>query len=176
MTKHVFLPLVLLSLAACGTSDNASYEYPVPAQGYESHLKRTGGSVLGGDGGLTIFGGPPTDESESGQGGPGITVNAFLWRASIDTVSFMPLASADPFGGIIITDWYQPPESPGERFKVNVFILTRDLRADGIRTAVFRQANQDGSWVDSPVDKQTATDLENAILKRARELRIASLN
>ncbi|PWG73591.1 DUF3576 domain-containing protein, partial [Enterococcus hirae] len=80
-------------------------------------------------------------------------VNAFLWRASVDTISFMPLSSADPFGGILITDWYQPPETPGERFKVNVFILTRDLRADGIRAAVFKQQKlEDGDWVDATVE------------------------
>lgn len=174
MFQKLRLSLLCLTLIGCSSGGTSSYEYPVPAQGYESHLKKTGGSALGGDGGYSLFGGPPSESSDDR--GSGIAVNAFLWRASIDTVSFMPLTSADPFGGIIITDWYQPPESPGERFKINVFILTRDLRADGIRAAVFRQANQEGTWVDSPVDQQTATDLENAILKRARELRIAALN
>ena len=175
MLKRVLSPLFLVSLlAACGTSENAQYEYPVPAQGYESHLRKTGGSALGGDGGISIFGGDNDPAQQEGTGS-GITVNAFLWRASVDTVSFMPLNSADPFGGVIITDWYQPPDSPGERFKVNVFILSRELRADGIRAAVFKQRNQDGTWADTEVSKQTVTDLENAILKRARELRIASL-
>jgi hypothetical protein len=100
-------------------------------------------------------------------------VNSYLWRASLDTMSFMPLASADPFGGVIITDWYMPPEVSRERFKVNVYILGRDLRADGLRAAVFRQS-QDllGNWVDARVDQRTATDLEDAILTRARQLRI----
>ncbi len=130
-------------------------------------------TVFGPDG-LTLGDDPVT---EGGGGGGGIGVNSFLWRASLDTISFMPLASADPFGGVIITDWYTPPEVFRERFKVNVYILGRDLRADGVRAAVFRQ-RQDllGQWVDAEVNQQTAVDLEDAILTRARQLRIASVN
>ena len=107
--------------------------------------------------------------------GAGIGVNAFLWRASLDTIGFMPLTSADPFGGVIITDWYQPPETPDERFKLSVFILDRTLRADGVRVSVFRQLRKGpGEWADAAVDKKTATDMENAILTRAREMRSAA--
>ncbi len=85
----------------------------------------------------------------------------------------MPLASADPFGGIIITDWYAPPESPSERFKLTVYILGRDLRADGLRVATFRQVQQpDGRWTDAEVDPKTIIELEDNILTRARQLRI----
>lgn len=105
---------------------------------------------------------------------PGVAVNAFLWRASLDTLNFMPLASADPFGGVIITDWYTPPESPNERLKVSVLILDRDLRADGVRATVFRQqlAGNRG-WVEAPVDPKTGRELEDTILTRARQLRVA---
>ena len=127
-----------------------------------------------GPGGLSIGGAPPPDDgSGTGGGGGGIGVNSFLWRASLDTVAFMPLVSADPFGGVIITDWYTPPQSPNERFKINVFILGRTLRADGVRAAVFRQQMASNGWIDAPVAGTTATDLENAILVRARQLRIA---
>ena len=128
-----------------------------------------------GPGGLSIGGAPPPDDGSGGGpgGGGGIGVNSFLWRASLDTVAFMPLVSADPFGGVIITDWYTPPQSPNERFKINVFILGRTLRADGVRAAVFRQQMAAAGWVDAPVAGSTATDLENAILVRARQLRIA---
>jgi hypothetical protein len=86
------------------------------------------------------------------------------------------LASADPFGGVIITDWYSPPETQDERFKINLFILGRDLRADGVRATVFRQLyNSNGAWTDAPVEERTPVDLENAILTRARQLRIAAL-
>jgi hypothetical protein len=112
--------------------------------------------------------------SGSGGGGAGVGVNSYLWRASLDTLAFMPLASADPFGGVIITDWYTPQETPQERFKVNVYILGRELRSDGVRASVFRQQQRPDSWIDVPVDDRTSVELENAILTRARQLRIAS--
>jgi hypothetical protein len=106
--------------------------------------------------------------------GTGLAVNAYLWRASLDTLRFLPLANADPFGGTILYDWYTPAESPTERIKVTVLILDRDLRADGLRVGVQRQ-QQAGArgWVDVPTDPKTAMDLENAILTTARQLRIA---
>ena len=115
------------------------------------------------------------DEPGAGGGGGGIGVNSFLWRASLDTISFMPLSSADPFGGVIITDWYTPPEAPAERFKLSVYIMGRELRADGVRVAVFRQRiNRRGTWMDSTMKSDTATNLENQILIRARQLRLAA--
>jgi len=126
---------------------------------------------LFGPNGFNLFGGDRKKADEASS----IGVNAFLWRASLDTIAFMPLASADPFGGVIITDWYAPPESNGERFKLSVLIMDRALRSDGVRVSVFRQTQSTaGNWVDSMVDAKTATDLENAILTRARELRAAS--
>ncbi|MCH7795134.1 MAG: DUF3576 domain-containing protein [Proteobacteria bacterium] len=131
------------------------------------------GSIFG-PGGVAFLGGEEA-LTQDGSGG-GIAVNSFLWRASLDTISFMPLASADPFGGVIITDWYSPPESQDERFKVTVYILGRTLRADGIRAAVFRQRQDTaGSWTDAAVQQETTVDLENAILTRARQLRVAGL-
>ncbi len=122
-----------------------------------------------GEGGLTIFGG---DQPQKGTQGGGIGVNAFLWRASLDTVAIWPVNSADPFGGVILTDWYAPPETPDERLKVNVYILDRALRADGIRVSVFRQVrDRAGGWRDAEVHRSTATKLENAILMRARQFR-----
>src|SRR5208282_4781239 len=104
----------------------------------------------------------------------GIGVNGYLWRASLDTVSFMPIASADPFGGVIITDWYSPPETPTERTKLNVFIRGRDLRADGVKVSVFRQTrDSNGTWVDASVTPSISGSLENAILTKARQIRMA---
>lgn len=121
-----------------------------------------------------LFGNDKKDNGGGG-GGSGIGVNSYLWHATLDTVSFMPLASADPFGGVIISDWYSPPGTPDERFKINVFILGRDLRADGVRATVFHQKHDaKGQWVDAPVDQKTGTDLENAILTRARQIRLST--
>jgi hypothetical protein len=125
----------------------------------------------GGNGGLLdgLLGGI----NGGGQRGETITVNSYLWRASLVTISFLPLTTADPFGGVIITDWYSPPETPAERFKVTVYILDRELRADGLRVAVFRQVQKGkDSWVEAKVDDRTGRDIENAILKRARQMRI----
>jgi hypothetical protein len=156
------------TIAACGLGGEAKYRNET-----EEKYAQTGGSILGDD--RIGVGG---DERPDASGGDsGIGVNSYLWRASLDTVSFMPLASADPFGGVIITDWYSPPQATNERFKLNVYILGRDLRADGVRAAVFRQIQdpRNGNWVDASVEPQTQTDVENAILTKARELRIASL-
>ena len=113
---------------------------------------------------------------EEGAAAVGIGVNAFLWRATLDTISFMPLLSADPFGGVIITDWYAPPETPDERFKMTVYILTRTLRSDGVQVSVFRQGRgDDGLWEDRATNPDTAVSLEDKILDRARQIRTASL-
>jgi len=168
----------LLLLAACGViaGCNLGGEARYPTERPKGSTKPVYGDereTIFGPGGLSLGG---TDRSEGEGGGVGVGVNSFLWRASLDTVSFMPLVSADPFGGVIITDWYSPPQSPEERFKVNVYILGRALRADGIRTSVFRQQRDDSTgWIDAPVAANTATDLENAILTRARQMRIAQL-
>lgn len=107
---------------------------------------------------------------------PAIGVNAYLWRATLDTLAFMPLASADPYGGVVITDWYVNPEQPDERFKCTVYILDARLRADGLNVAVFKQTKDaSGGWVDAAAAGQTETDIENAILTRARQLRLSNI-
>ena len=110
--------------------------------------------------------------SESGQRTLG--VNSYLWHATLDTLSFLPLQSADPFGGVIITDWYTSPQAQSERLKVTVYILDRRLRADGIKVAVFRQTKSAEGWADAAVNPETSTKLTDAILTRARELRLAT--
>ena len=167
---------VAVLLTGCG---DATVEHDYPDSSYRRAPGSYGSSYrpkgvqqsIFGEGGINLLGG---DDDKSG-GGSGIGVNSFLWRASLDTLSFMPLASADPFGGVIITDWFAPPETPDERFKVTVYILDRQLRADGIRVAVFRQQKGEAGWVDAGVNTATHTEIENNILTRARELRISSL-
>jgi len=104
-----------------------------------------------------------------------IGVNSYLWRASLDTLSFMPLLQTDSNGGVIVTDWYVNPAAPTERMKVTVTILDQDLRADGLRVAALREVNQSGQWVDAPVQAATVQKLEDIILTRARDLRRAAL-
>jgi hypothetical protein len=156
-----------LSLTACGPTPDRPSGPPEP--GRPDNPAKTVGKVTGDEG--IVFG---TADQDQRAGGTGIGVNAYLWRASLDTLSFMPVDSADPFGGVVLTDWYSPPETPNERFKVNLYILGRQLRADGLRVSVFRQERTPSGWQDVEVQGETATELENAILARAREMRIAS--
>jgi hypothetical protein len=102
-------------------------------------------------------------------------VNSYLWHASLDTLSFLPLVSADPFGGVIISEWYVSPTSPNERLKVTVYIMDRALRADALKVVVFRQTASGGAWQDAQPSPDTAHKLEDSILTRARELRLATL-
>ena len=168
MKRFFWSLLIAPILFGCERAD-IEYKYPVkvgPNQyGYEEPEK-----FFGKDG-LTLF-----NNYEEPKGGGGIGVNSFLWRASLDTIAFMPLLSADPFGGVIITDWYGPPEAQNERFKLNVFILGKTLRSDGVRATVFKQVKgTDGSWVDATRDGQLNRYVEDSILTRARELKINSL-
>lgn len=123
---------------------------------------------LGGEEGLNLFGGRGDDRHGSAQLG----VNGYLWRATLDTLSFVPLSSVDPRGGVIISDWSESPDAPGERFKINASILDTRLRADGIKVSVFRQELKGGQWRDASVNTDLARALEDKILTRARELRI----
>jgi hypothetical protein len=105
-----------------------------------------------------------------------IGVNSYLWRATLDTLAFMPLASADPYGGVIITDWYSDPQKPDERFKCTVYILDTRLRGDALKVTVFKEvSNGQGGWAPSQAADQTSIDIENAILTRARQLRVSNL-
>ncbi|WAC59981.1 DUF3576 domain-containing protein [Brevundimonas sp. SL130] len=105
----------------------------------------------------------------------GIGVNGYLWRASLDTLSFMPLLTADPWGGVINYDWYTNPQTPNERFKATVFILDTRLRADALNVTVTKEVKgADGQWTAAPVAAQTEADLENAILTKARQLNLSN--
>jgi Domain of unknown function (DUF3576) len=145
MKRVATVVLCAMSLAACGSSsDSADLD--------------TGSTAISSEAGHVTLG-----------------VNSYLWHATLDTLRFMPLVSEDPFGGVIMTDWYSAPEDQNERVKVTIYILDRRLRADGIKIAVFRQTHgTDGSWADASVNPDTAIKLEDAILTRARELRLAS--
>lgn len=174
MNFHCFIKAtvvsgLLLTVAACGDSRPTTEE---DLMNTEERRKARVGKLFGED---AFTYGPGASRAEEDTGGGGVAVNGYLWRASLDTMSFMPLSSADPFGGVIITDWYTPPESLNERFKVQIYILDRQLRADGLRVTVFRQTRDETSgWTEANVNPETRTELENTILTRARQLRIDS--
>ena len=101
-----------------------------------------------------------------------IGVNGYLWRASLDAVAQLPLLSADPASGTILTDWFINPEVPNERLKIAVFVLDRALRADALKVSVTRQELKSGVWIDAEVRAGTELEIEDVILGGARELRI----
>lgn len=169
MTSHraIMMMVALGFLAACSLNEGVA-----PEAGQDKRDRRMAemGSIFGGDGMLALGGG-----NDGGAALGGIAVNGYLWRASLDTISFLPILQVDVQGGVIITDWHALPESPNERYKMTVYVLDRELRADGIRVALFKQLRQaDGSWVDAPVTEGAPQQIENAILTRARQLRIDS--
>ena len=103
-------------------------------------------------------------------------VNPYLWRASLDTLSFLPIKTADSVGGLINYDWQAFDEAPDERVKATVFILDTRLRADGVKVSVFRQTRDtSGAWVDANADPDTQIQLENKILERARALKASEV-
>lgn len=164
----------LIGLSACDSVPKGEAKFPTGLD-----RTTTGDDIYGekdsifGNEGFSIFGGKK--KKGEADGSTGIGVNSYLWRASLDTVSFMPLASADPFGGVIITDWYSSPEKPDERFKLNVFILDKQLVSNGVNVKAFRQVKSRGNWKDASVTDETSRQLEDAILTRARQLRVAQL-
>jgi hypothetical protein len=165
---RVFVTLAAIAAAAtatgCSTSSKAAgAENPTVPRAIDD--RAPGGLRIGG-----LFGGGGDNKKQAEIG-----VNSFLWRASMETLAFMPLASADPYGGVIITDWYANPEKPNERFKATVYILDTRLRADGIKVALFRETLTANGWNTAPTDPDTTLQLENAILKRARDLKIATI-
>jgi hypothetical protein len=175
MKKIITLALITListSIIACSSSDDED-EVQTGASGINKTTtaypldnkdqRRLERGKLGGEGGIFGMGGKNT-RSVDAVGG----VNSYLWRATLDTVSFMPIASADPVGGVIITDWYQSPETKGEKLKLNIIITSSDLRADAVRVSVFKQVN----GKDVAVNPEVGTQLEDKILARARDLKI----
>ncbi|WP_366653840.1 DUF3576 domain-containing protein [Fodinicurvata sp. EGI_FJ10296] len=166
MTRKLLAALAVIGLlpvlTACGMDMSPRGDTRTPEE-----IERDEGGLLFGDA-LTFS----TDPGRSRNAGPAsIGVNSDLWQATLDTVSFMPIDQADPFGGVVITDWYSGPETPNERIRVNVAILDSSLRSDAITVGTLRQVRANGGWADAPVDPQTARQLENAILERALQLR-----
>lgn len=168
--KLIAILLTALTLTACANPDfGGEAKYPT---GMDRNQQNQGDiyskkeSILGEDG-LNILGGKEESSTDV------ITVNSYLWRASLDTVSFMPLSNVDPFGGVILTDWYSDGESSNERYKLNVFVIGSQLRSDAIRVSAFQQKESRGKWKDVKTNPTIATKIEDAILTRARQIRIS---
>jgi hypothetical protein len=163
MTSSLFM------LVGCSGDMSAKSGQEVP-MGRNEARKRDFGNLFGDD--FLIFGGP---KKASATGVASASVNSFIWRASLDTISFMPLASADAIGGVIVTDWYTSPNAPHERVKVTIYVTNPQLRADAIKVTIYKQVNKGGAWVNATADAASATEMENIILSKARQLRVKHL-
>lgn len=174
MTKTCFSVLAILVLAACAGAEikhtyprDNIYGKPVTAKQAERAEKNSLSAALG-------F--LDDSEDQNTKNSTGISVNRYLWNASLDTLSFLPLQSTDPFGGVIITDWGTTKGKPNERVKVTARIISPDLRASALTVNVHRQIKDEtGNWETASISEETVRQLEDSILQRARQLRIASL-
>ncbi len=165
MKKTILLSTLIFTLAACsGTTKDVSY----PKSPEDQAAERVG--KLTGDEGLKIIGG---SKKKGRSATEAINVNSYLWRASLDAVYFMPLISADPFGGVILTDWYMVSPNAKERFKFNIIIVGAELRPDAIKVSGFKQIKDStGHWKDAAINSQLVSDIEDRILLKARELKV----
>jgi hypothetical protein len=155
--------LIVLLVAGC---NNVSKDNAPPVE--KADKRKLGfGSIAGED--FLTFGGPRKNTGPSNN----LSVNQYLWQASLQTLEFLPLASIDSSGGVIVTDWYSTSTAPNEKVKVCVYILSNILRADAIKVIVYKQIRAaNGNWIQAASCAQTATDLENIILTKARQLKI----
>ncbi len=159
------LCLTLLTLAGCG--GQGADPSTLGTLDRNEQIRQRMGSITGGSG-LVLN--PGKSQEPGGQSG--LPVSAYLWRAALDTLSFLPLAQSDPLGGVIISDWYSAPDAPDTRFKVTAYILTQTLRSDGIKVSVFKERRTaGGEWQTVDPGANTASRLEDAILVRARQMR-----
>lgn len=179
--------LVLLMIPLVGCEGVKVEEAKPYVTEQKERIRQKSGTFHGNDKGFVLYSTKDQADGSSGGGsgdsgsstapsvnGSALAANPYLWQASLESLDFMPLVQADSRGGVIISDWYAPPETPDERFKITVYILDQALRADALKVAVFRQTSGNAGWVDAAVDEGTAAGLEDNILKRARELKLAN--
>lgn len=167
IATYLILLIALPLLVQCEGTDKRNPQYTAMTK-HERHEAKHPDKFLG----EPIF---TTNRKKKKETEYGIGVNAYLWRASLDTFSFMPFEKVEPFSGVITTEWYSPPGTPNERLKANILILDRQLRADGVRVSLFHQIHdKKKGWIDITVDPTSIEELEKTILTRARQLKVES--
>ena len=154
-----------------GTPFNSATDKKLAMDDAQNRLV-TGGGLFGKKASLNLFGNEK--DSQQTSVGVGLPINPFLWKASIETISFMPLASTDPFAGTIITDWYTAENNINERCKLNIFINGADMKTDNLKVLSFCQSLKNNQWVNSPPNSEDNIRLENAILNKAKKLKLTS--
>lgn len=166
MKKQILLSVLAVNLVACGANVEKAEVNPTPHDTYK------GEGLFSGNSGNLLQALGEGSGVKGGSAASALPVNVYLWHASLDAISFMPLASANSTDGVIITDWYTNPNKSTERVKVNVYIKGKTFSAQNLKVSVFKQAKRGGDWVDAAADTTTATQLEETILTNARALKI----
>ena len=154
-----------------GTPFNLATDPELAMRDAENRLI-TGGGLLGNA--ATLSWGGDKEEEQQNITGVGMPINPYLWRATLETINFMPLSSTDPFAGTIITDWYTSENNVGERCKLNIFINGQDLKTGNLRVSSFCQTLKKNQWVNMISDEENNLKLENAILNKAKKLKLGS--
>ena len=155
-------------IARSGTVFDPAKNKELAMKDAENRL-RTGGGLFGKETGLTLG----TKENNTAVSSIGMPINPYLWKGSLETVDFMPLSSADPFGGIIITDWYSDGQTINERCKINIFIKGLELKTSNLKVNTFCQSFENSKWVDLPISASLNAQLEDAILNKAKKIKLA---
>ena len=154
-----------------GTVFNSAKNKELAMADAENRL-RTGGGLFGKKAGIGgVFG---NKESNNAVSSIGMPINPYLWKGSLETIGFMPLSSADPFGGIIITDWYSGGQTINERCKINIFIKGLELKTSNLKVNTFCQSFENNRWIDLPTSASQSAQLENAILNKAKRIKLAN--
>ncbi|MAS86675.1 MAG: hypothetical protein CMH30_01650 [Micavibrio sp.] len=175
---HYIIALFILSLTACSVLPKGEAKYPNQnreQQADQGSAYKDNETIFGEGGfGSVLMGKTDGDTADADNV---LNINAFLWRASLETINFMPISQADPFGGVILTDWYSAAQTPNQRYKLNILITDKQLRASGVKVSMFKEqrASENAKWESVTVAKEDTRKIEDAILARAREMRIASL-
>ena len=155
-----------------GTKFNSGVNKENALRDAETRLQ-SGGGLLGNDG-LSVSGLINQDKKTNNVGTFGMPINTFLWRGALETISFMPLNSADPIGGTILTDWYSTNDNENERCKLNIFISGNELKTQNLKVTSFCQNFKNQKWVNKAVDPENNIKIENAILNKAKKLKLQS--
>lgn len=134
---------------------------------------RSGGGLLSKQGGINLLDMGNTDDQNRSSSLVINPINPYLWRATLETINFMPIASADPFGGIIITDWYSTQKNPKERCKLNIFIRGAELKTENLKVNSFCENKINNDWVNSSIKNEDNIKIENAILNKAKKIKLS---
>ena len=155
-----------------GTKFNSAIDMDLAMRDAETRLQ-SGGGLLG-KSGISFNGITNNDSGNNSTTTIAMTVNPFLWKGALETIDFMPLSSADQVGGTIITDWYSTSANPNERCKLNIFISGMRLNTENLKVTSFCQEFKDPSWINKKVDQENNIKIENAILNKAKKLKLQS--